>query len=351
MSANTDSRWSAKAQDDAGQTKSGVDNCHHVKVSSGVNLSEGLLLKELFSSPTEINCGHPGQLYNGWLEMTGEKWELVGFLRFKLNYSDNSFPFPESAYGLGASIIFRCQPGMLLFGHSSTVCQIDGKWRYAVPQCLAPCVLPTISQGIVVPIEGEFDYNTTTLAPPGAGSLSKVQHGTTLEIVCDEHYEFPLASLTPPTCNNGTWSIIPRCVPARWDIGELSSRRIRKDSICNYIYVPFRCKTMPKVPKNGMVLAPKTEHGMKARFKCKDGFNLTAPGGKEITDPNEFVLTCSFGNWTGHIPFCQEVYCSFPGYIPNGKVFLVGNMGLYDYRPYVRKVRETLELWKSRNLI
>lgn len=96
---------------------------------------------------------------------------------------------------------------------------------------------------------------------------------------------------------------------------------------------------MPKPPKNGMVIAPKTEHGMKARFRCKDGFNLTAPGGREITDPNEFVMTCSFGNWTGHIPYCQEVYCAHPGYIPNGKVFLVGNMGLYDYRPYVRKVR------------
>lgn len=32
------------------------------------------------------------------------------------------------------------------------------------------------------------------------------------------------------------------------------------------------------------------------------------------------------------------VYCQFPGYIPHGKVLLVGNMGLYDYRPYVRKV-------------
>lgn len=32
------------------------------------------------------------------------------------------------------------------------------------------------------------------------------------------------------------------------------------------------------------------------------------------------------------------VYCQFPGYIPNGKVLLVGNMGLYDYRPYVKKV-------------
>lgn len=32
------------------------------------------------------------------------------------------------------------------------------------------------------------------------------------------------------------------------------------------------------------------------------------------------------------------VYCPYPGLIENGKILLVGNMGLYDYRPYVRKV-------------
>lgn len=201
---------------------------------------------------------------------------------------------------------------MLLVGNTSSVCQIDGRWRYPLPQCLAPCVVPSISQGQVIPIEFEVDVNMTTIVPT-SGSSSKVKHGTVLEVICDEHYEFPFSSLSPPTCNNGTWSVIPRCAPAR-------------------------CKTMPKPPKFGMVLAPKTEHGMRARFKCKDGYTLTAPGGKELSNPNDYVLICSFGNWTGETPQCQEVYCAFPGYIPNGKVLLVGNMGLYDYRPYVRKV-------------
>uniref|UniRef100_A0A182QAR0 Sushi domain-containing protein n=1 Tax=Anopheles farauti TaxID=69004 RepID=A0A182QAR0_9DIPT len=236
----------------------------------------------------EINCGHPGTLYNGWLENI------------------------ESGTGLGASIIFRCHPEMLLVGNTSSVCQIDGRWRYPLPQCLAPCVVPSISQGQVIPIEFDIDVNATTVVPT-SGSSSKVKHGTVLEVICDEHYEFPFSSLSPPTCNNGTWSVIPRCAPAR-------------------------CKTMPKPPKFGMVLAPKTEHGMRARFKCKDGYNLTAPGGKPIPDPSNYVLICSFGNWTGEMPQCTEVYCQFPGYIPNGKVLLVGNMGLYDYRPYVRKV-------------
>ena len=36
------------------------------------------------------------------------------------------------------------------------------------------------------------------------------------------------------------------------------------------------------------------------------------------------------------IPF--SVYCPYPGTVPQGRVLLVGNMGMYDYRPYVRKV-------------
>lgn len=45
-----------------------------------------------------------------------------------------------------------------------------------------------------------------------------------------------------------------------------------------------------------MVIAPKMEHGMKAKFKCKDGFQIKGV---------EFV-ECSFGNWTGEIPKCEE---------------------------------------------
>merc|ERR1719447_578381 len=38
-------------------------------------------------------------------------------------------------------------------------------------------------------------------------------------------------------------------------------------------------------------------------------------------------------------PWCKEVYCPFPGFIDRGKILLVGNMGLYEYRPYVRKIQ------------
>lgn len=60
----------------------------------------------------EINCGSPGILHNGWMENL------------------------ESGTGLGASIIFRCEESMMMLGNASTVCQIDGTWRYPPPLCL-----------------------------------------------------------------------------------------------------------------------------------------------------------------------------------------------------------------------
>ena len=38
------------------------------------------------------------------------------------------------------------------------------------------------------------------------------------------------------------------------------------------------------------------------------------------------------------------VYCPYPGAIEHGRVLLVGNMGMYDYRPYVRRVRNNRQI-------
>ncbi|CAK1543665.1 unnamed protein product [Leptosia nina] len=226
----------------------------------------------------EINCGHPGQLWNGWLE----------------NIS--------SGTGLGASIIFRCQDGMRMEGNGSAICQSDGTWSHPLPMCLAPCVVPHVSQGRVVLMENKTSDNETQEHTQIVGSSTMVQHGEMIVVECEKDYEFPSTNAAI-TCNNGTWTQIPRCQPAR-------------------------CKKMPRFPRNGMVIAPKTEHGMKARFRCKDGYELKG-------NP---IVVCSFGTWSGETPKCEELFCPFPGYIENGKVLLVGNMGLYDYRPYVKKV-------------
>ncbi|CAL4084147.1 unnamed protein product, partial [Meganyctiphanes norvegica] len=219
----------------------------------------------------EINCGHPGQLSNGWLENI------------------------EHGTALGASIIFRCHPNMTIEGDQSTVCQADGSWSKPLPKCFAPCIVPDIDQGTI--------GNTSAVRP-----RQKVDHGTVIEIVCDVNYELSHGQYNI-TCNNGTWNHYPRCAPAR-------------------------CKKLPDRPRHGMVISPKTDHGAKAKYRCKDGYQLRGSS----------TTTCHYGNWTGAVPQCQEIYCPFPGYVENGRVLLVGNMGRYDYRNYVKKVRNNRQI-------
>lgn len=74
----------------------------------------------------------------------------------------------------------------------------------------APCVVPHVSQGRVILLSRNDTAPTSTV----------VQHGEALSVDCDPQYEF-LASLSPVTCNNGTWSFIPRCEPARYSFNIL----------------------------------------------------------------------------------------------------------------------------------
>ena len=100
-------------------------------------------------------------------------------------------------------------------------------------------------------------------------------------------------------CNNGTWSSLPKCIPAK-------------------------CTELPDAPRNGMVVAPNLEHGMVGKFECRDGYMLK---GNNTTQ-------CYFGNWTGLTPWCKEgEYCSSaPGETSDILIFIL-NLG----RHYVRK--------------
>ncbi|KAI5725568.1 hypothetical protein M8J77_017209 [Diaphorina citri] len=249
----------------------------------------------------EINCAHPGPIHNGWIENI------------------------ESGTGLGASLIFRCHSNMIMLGNSSSVCQSDGTWRYPPPLCMAPCVVPAISHGKVSLLKDESinitAFNSTPVSYTGdltsqqlllskANEPTMVQHGEQLGVYCENMYEpAPSVNNTPVQCSNGTWTHIPKCQPAR-------------------------CKVLPKVPRHGMVIAPKTDHGMRALFKCKDGFELRG----------ENTTLCQYGEWVGASATCIEVYCPFPGYVENGRVMLVGSMGIYDYRPYVKKITNNKQI-------
>ncbi|XP_054715425.1 sushi, von Willebrand factor type A, EGF and pentraxin domain-containing protein 1-like [Uloborus diversus] len=215
----------------------------------------------------EIKCGSPGILHNGYVKGSSTRFSSV--------------------------IYFSCLENMTFVGESaSTTCQHDGTWSHSVPKCMAPCSVPAIDHGRV-----------TNYSPD-----AKVGHGKHITVDCIAQYELRY-NTTPATCNNGSWTHIPTCIPAR-------------------------CKTLPKRPRSGMVIAPKTDHGMKALFRCKDGYKLIGPN----------VTECKFGRWTADTPVCNETYCPYPGLLENGRILLVGHMGMYDYRPYVKKITNNRQI-------
>ena len=167
-----------------------------------------------------------------------------------------------------------------------TTCNAEGAWSHPLPSCLAPCIVPEVTNGEV----------------QGYSVGDKVEHGEIMAVNCSHNYE-TVGKTNPLKCNNGTWSQVPKCWPAR-------------------------CKRIPSPPSNGMIVVPDTSHGSMGLYQCKDGFMLSGVN----------TTVCQYGEWSGKTPTCEETHCPFPGYLSHGKVLLVGNMGLYDYRPYVKRI-------------
>ncbi|XP_022257368.1 protein lev-9-like, partial [Limulus polyphemus] len=244
--------------------------CHHGYRLSGSVTRQCKYDKEWEGeepSCEETNCGKLKDLHNGYLQ--------------------------GKTTTVGSVIVFHCFDGMKFQGNFiSTTCLENGTWSNPLPQCLAYCVVPDVTNGRV----NQFQPGT------------RVEDGQEIHVDCKQQHEL-LYNATPVTCRNGTWTHVPVCVPAR-------------------------CKYLPRKPRHGMVIAPKTDHGRTALFRCKDGYRIVGPN----------VTTCSFGQWIGNVPRCEEIYCPFPGYLKHGRVLLVGYMGMYDYRPYVRKVKNNRQI-------
>ena len=123
----------------------------------------------------QIDCGSPGNLPNGFLE--GRKTTL------------------------GSVITFRCFDETTFVGTTnSTTCTESGKWSHPLPNCLAPCVVPLIENGRI----------------NSAAAGSKLPHASTIEAICKPQYESAVSNTTVSMCNNGSWTVIPFCVPGEY---------------------------------------------------------------------------------------------------------------------------------------
>lgn len=259
-------------------------------------------------SCVEIDCGDIGQLPNGYIK---------GF-----------------SSRMGDRKEFVCMEGMKFQGkHRDSVCLESGLWsNQPLPQCLAPCIVPHIehsSRVYIIPAElienqqaatngnGSGNSFSETIEPSPLDSVESgvaASHGSYLEVVCDKDYELDEQMdenniIQAPVCNNSTWSYEPRCKPAS-------------------------CKSTPPSPKNGRVRIASMAHGARGYLHCLDGFKLRGDNSTE----------CINGNWTPINSQCIEIYCVYPGAIEHGRVLLVGLTGMYDYKPYIKRISNNRQI-------
>lgn len=256
---------------------------------------EGKLVGEV-PTCTEIDCGELGPLANGYIK----------------GYSTR----------MGDKKEFSCRDGMKFIGeHNTTTCLESGSWSNSLPKCMAPCIIPEVEHALsihVIPADllslakhTNFTNMTLKSVLPG----HKVEHGVFLEVICEKNYEFNEELddnniIQAPMCNNQTWSYVPQCRPAS-------------------------CRSSPPRLKNGRVRYASTEHDSVGHLHCLDGYRLT--GANKTT-------RCVKGMWTNVNASCVEIYCGFPGVIPHGRVLLVGLTGMYDYKPYIRRISNNRQI-------
>ncbi|KAF6037688.1 hypothetical protein EB796_004007 [Bugula neritina] len=165
-------------------------------------------------------------------------------------------------------------------------CEATGQWSFPLPRCMGSCTRPEI-------------LHAQLLLEEGRAAPISMDHGTSLTVQCSAG--LVVSEPATPVCNNGTWSSLPICVQGG-------------------------CDHRPKEISNGMALYRGTKYGDRVRYNCNAGYKLVG----------DTFLTCRNGRWEGTVPECKAVYCPHPGELTNGKVLLVGNIGKFEYRPYIR---------------
>lgn len=75
----------------------------------------------------------------------------------------------------------------------------------------APCVVPVIQQGLV---DIAWPNGSTSYLPKTGGPVL-AKHGDKLSVMCYGKYEPARDNNDLATCNNGTWTYIPKCEPGK----------------------------------------------------------------------------------------------------------------------------------------
>lgn len=259
----------------------------------------------------------------------------------------------------GDSATYTCEAGFHLVGLRVRTCQADGKWSGQAPTCKSVyCRTPPPmdhARHSALPAQTTFDVGTTLKYQCHSGYVTNgFPTAKCLAMGGSASWFGPDISCEPRTCGqpadpeNG-WhkaSCYTYTCRATYECAkeyELVGRAERtcqadgtwspKDLPTCVLVAEVECPA-PENPTNGRAIYTRQAYNSVVSYECNYGYSLVGDSTRRCGADRR---------WSGHKPACQ-VYCPFPGYVENGKVMLVGNMGLYDYRPYVRKVTNNKQI-------
>ncbi|XP_063755390.1 CUB and sushi domain-containing protein 3 [Eleginops maclovinus] len=199
-----------------------------------------------------VQCGNPGTPSNGRV--------------FRLDGTTFSH-----------SVIYSCMEGYLLSGATTRLCQANGTWSGAQPNCtMINCGDPG------VPASGLRYGEDFTI-------------GQNVSFQCQPGYRMEEDGSPVRTCtNNGTWS------------GNMP--------MCTAVTCPA-----PPAISNGVLQGSDFEWGSSVSYSCSPGYELSFPA----------VLTCvANGTWSGMLPQCLPKFCGDPGTAVGG--FREGRSFIYQ---------------------
>ncbi|KAM9505335.1 C4b-binding protein-like isoform 4-T7 [Salvelinus alpinus] len=244
------------------------------------------------------SCGHPGEVTNGKYILEGVEFGARAAVTCDTGYTlvgsgvrnclaegwDGRVPVcevvkcgkpptivnggpvipPEDEYSYRSVVEYSCEKEFTLVGTKSIVCEKDGEFQPAPPECkMVSCPAPVVENG--VRIEGR--------SPP-------YKHKSFVTYKCNDGYEMTgEASLT---CEIEGWSA---SIPT-----------------CKVVSCP------DPVVENGVRIegrSPPYKHKSFVTYKCNDGYEMTG----------EASLTCEIEGWSASIPTCK-VTDGAPGPVP-----------------------------------
>ncbi|KAI3387421.1 hypothetical protein SNEBB_000952 [Seison nebaliae] len=102
------------------------------------------------------------------------------------------------------------------------------------------------------------------------------------------------------------------------------------DVICK----PSKCTRKPPVVKASQTVFRKRNNGSILYYTCLTGYRLK--GNNRVR--------CVNGAWSGRLPTCEPIYCTHPGTLHNGTIFLVGHFGEYEYHHNVKNEKHDRQI-------